>query len=123
MLDETSDFLDSPNAGRAVRAMLDSGFGLLVDERVGDQIFRKLDEVSAAEGAPKIEVTEPENNGRGGQRNQREEDEGEVSQPEVEKTAKLASLLAVMTREANAIGGRAPNDYLQVCLIGLSQLP
>ena len=114
MLDETGDLLDSPIAGRVVRTMLDSGFGILVDARVGDQVFRKLDEVSAIEGAPKIEVTEPGNNERDGQRSQSEAEERDVKQVEVEKTAKLASVLAVMTREANAIGGRAPNDYLQV---------
>ena len=115
MLDETSDLLDSPIANRAVRTMLDSGFGVLVDARVGDQVFRKLDETSPAEGAPKIEVTEPGDNERDGQRTQSEGEERDLKQVEVEKTAKLASVLAVMTREANVIGGRAPNDYLQVC--------
>ena len=119
MLDETGDLLDSPIAGRVVRTMIDSGFGMLVEERVGDQVFRKLDEVSSAvEGTPKIEVTEPGSKERGGgQRSQsEEEEERETKQFDVEKTAKLASVLAVLTREASAIGGRAPNDYLRVLL-------
>lgn len=41
MLDETSDLLDSPVAGVVIRTMLDSGFGLLVEERIGSQVFRK----------------------------------------------------------------------------------
>jgi len=113
MLDETSDLLDSPVAGVVVRTMLDSGFGLLVGERVGSQVFRKQVPIAAAavgeqssggEGGsmvPRIEVTDPSG--------------GEKIGVLVE--GKLSNVLAVMKREAAMIGGRAPNEYLQVCFI------
>lgn len=106
MLDETSDLLDSPVAGVVVRTMLDSGFGLLVEERVGSQVFRKQvptavrEQSSGGEGGnavPRIEVTDSSG--------------GEKSEVLVE--GKLSNVLAVMKREAAMIGGRAPNEYLQ----------
>lgn len=111
MLDETSDLLESPIAGDALRTMLDSGFGLLVEDKVGDAVFRKEGakkdgeaDREAGEGVPKIEVSEASANGK-------------EKEPLME--AKLASVLAVMTREAGVVGGKAPNEYLQVCSSGL----
>ncbi|KAF8457961.1 Peroxin-3 [Terfezia claveryi] len=98
MLDETSDLLDSPVAGVVIRTMLDSGFGLLVEERIGSQVFRKQAPV-ARSTVPRIEVTDSSG--------------GEKSEVLVE--GKLSNVLAVMKREAAMIGGRAPNEYLQAC--------
>jgi len=107
MLDETSDLLDSPVATVVVGKMLDSGFGLLVEERVGSQVFRKQaaaagEQSSGGEGGnvvPRIEVTDSS----GGEKSETVLVEG-----------RLSNVLAVMKREAAMIGGRAPNGYLQV---------
>ena len=112
MLDETSDLLDSPVAGVVIRTMLDSGFGLLVEERVGSQVFRK--QVPAAVTA----MGEQSSGGEGGSAVPRVEvsdsSGGEKSET-VLVEGKLSNVLAVMKREAAVIGGRAPNEYLQVC--------
>ncbi|RPB25330.1 Peroxin-3 [Terfezia boudieri ATCC MYA-4762] len=103
MLDETSDLLDSPVAGVVIRTMLDSGFGLLVEERIGSQVFRKQAPVATA--------------GVGGHSVGRE---GGSTVPRIE--GKLSNVLAVMKREAAMIGGRAPNEYLQACFYCVERL-
>ena len=104
MLDETSDLLDSPIAAAVMRTMLDTGFGILVDEKMNEQVFKKPAPPATTEPAtpvdgvialPTISITEPEKD--------------EVV------TTKLASILAVITREAQMIGSRVPNEYLKAC--------
>ncbi|KAF8472453.1 Peroxin-3 [Kalaharituber pfeilii] len=140
MLDETSDLLDSPNAAVVMHMMLELAFGVLIEERIGEQVFKKAaDAATAASTAqlappppeptkpslppsgssmlPIISVTEHQDSG-GVESTPLASYSTCVSEqaspmPEEDPTTKLASVLAVMTREAQAIGGRVPNDYLQ----------
>lgn len=89
LIDETSDLIDSPTFSRVLTHLLDSGFSMLVDEKVAQQAFKVPPQPIGTE-APRIQ---------------------EIHDP---KPAKLAIVLATLTRQAHQIGNGVPNEYLQV---------
>jgi len=87
LLDETADLIESPNFTQVLTGLLDAGFSLLVDENIAVQAF-KLPAVAD----PNARMTEL---------------------PDPNAKTKLATVLAVMTRQAHLIGNGVPNHYLQ----------
>ena len=91
LLDETSDLIDSPTATHILTLLLDTLFSHLTDHVLRTQAFK----------IP-LPTTDPS------QRVQEIFDED----PNAAK-AKLATILAVVTRQAHAIGNGVPNEYVQ----------
>ncbi|KAL8655256.1 MAG: hypothetical protein Q9210_001004 [Variospora velana] len=89
LLDETSDLVDSPPFTRILTLLLDTTFSHLADHQIRTDAYR-LPDPSAI---PRVQdIPEPD--------------------PGLAK-AKLANILAVMTRQAHAIGNGVPNRYAQ----------
>jgi peroxin-3 len=88
LLDETADLIESPSFSQVLTGLLDAGFSLLVDENIAVQAFKQP--VSSTLATDKI---------------------AELSDPHAK--AKLATILAVVTRQAHLIGNGVPNHYLQ----------
>jgi peroxin-3 len=100
LLDETSDLLESPMASQVLAHMLAVGFELLVDGKLATLAFKPktsstVHSQSAAEIDPNTRITEV---------------------VEDHSTAKFASVLAVLARQAHVIGNGLPNEYLAVGL-------
>ncbi|MCJ1247217.1 peroxin [Trapelia coarctata] len=91
LLDETSDLIDSPTATHILTLLLDTLFSHLTDHVLRTQAFK----------VP-LPTTDPS------QRIQEILDEDPNS-----SKAKLATILAVVTRQAHAIGNGVPNEYVQ----------
>ncbi|RKF56960.1 Peroxisomal biogenesis factor 3 [Golovinomyces cichoracearum] len=87
LLDETSDLIESPPFTHVITLLLDDGFSTLVDQKVCQQAY-KIPPVSEN---PDIRVQEILDT----------------------KPVKLPIILAVLTRQAHAIGNGNPNEYLQ----------
>ncbi|KAH0548123.1 hypothetical protein GP486_008147, partial [Trichoglossum hirsutum] len=85
LLDETSDLIDSPPFTHVLTKILDAGFSVLVDEKLRVQAFKLPLE------------TDPEGGGGGGRVQEITSDAGEAK-------AKVANVLAVLTRQAHSIG-------------------
>lgn len=90
LIDETSDLIDSPTFSHVLTHLLDAGFSMLVDEKVAQQAFKVPPQPSGSGLEPRIQ---------------------EIYEP---KPAKLAIVLATLTRQAHQIGNGVPNEYLQV---------
>ncbi|KAL8739307.1 MAG: hypothetical protein Q9181_000038 [Wetmoreana brouardii] len=91
LLDETSDLVDSPIFTRTLTLLLDTTFSHLTDHQIRTEAYKLPDPSSI----PPVQ---------------------EVQIPDLDSglaKAKLASILAVMTRQAHAIGGGVPNKYAQ----------
>ncbi|KAI4117226.1 MAG: hypothetical protein LQ345_002494 [Seirophora villosa] len=89
LLDETSDLVDSPPFTRIFTLLLDTTFSQLADQQIRTDAYRLRDPSSL----PRVQDTpEPD--------------------PGLAK-AKLANILAVVTRQAHAIGNGVPNRYAQ----------
>jgi len=91
LLDESSDLIDSPTATHILTLLLDTLFSHLTDHVLRTQAFK----------VP-LPTTDPS------QRIQEILDE----EPNSSK-AKLATILAVVTRQAHTIGNGVPNEYVQ----------
>ncbi|KAL8843119.1 MAG: hypothetical protein Q9170_000249 [Blastenia crenularia] len=89
LLDETSDLIDSPPFTQILTLLLDTTFSYLTDHQIRTDAYKLLEpsNVPQVQGVPDL-------------------DSG------LEK-AKLANILAVMTRQAHAIGNGVPNRYAQ----------
>ena len=87
LLDETADLVESPTFTQVLTGLLDAGFSLLVDENIAVQAFKLPP------------MTDP--------------DARMVELPDPNAKTKLATVLAVMTRQAHLIGNGVPNHYLQ----------
>jgi len=105
LLDETSDLLESPMASTVLAHMLAVGFEMLIDGKLANLAF--LSKAATVMRAPTAPGTADE--------------ESDVSvmpriAPVVEDSAaaKFASILAVLARQAHAIGSAAGNEYLAV---------
>ncbi len=93
LLDETSDLIDSPMFTQVLTLLLDAAFSLLVDGKLRSDAYK----VPPLNPTP---IPEPRIT--------------EISDPEpLTVSAKLATILAVMTREAHKIGNGVPNEYVQ----------
>lgn len=90
LLDETSDLIDSPPATQVLTLLLDTTFSHLTDYAIRTDAY-KLPDPSSLRLIE--EIPDPD--------------------PGLAK-AKLANILAVMTRQAHAIGNGVPNRYAQV---------
>ena len=90
LLDETADLIDSPLFTHVLTLLLDTAFSQLTDQRIRSEAFK-------AKGPTGKDSSE------------RDEDDEDSTLG----TAKLASIMAVMTREARAIGSGVPNEYVQ----------
>jgi peroxin-3 len=91
LLDETSDLIDSPPFTHVLTLLLDSGFSMLVDQKISQQSFKMPPTSDIADlNTPRVQ---------------------EVLDV---KPVKLPIVLATLTRQAHKIGNGAPNEYLQV---------
>lgn len=93
LLDETSDLIDSPTFTHVLTLLLDATFSQLVDMKLRSEAYKiaPLTPTSVSEAR----ITE-------------------ISDPDpLTASAKLATILAVMTREAHKIGNGVPNEYVQ----------
>ena len=96
LIDETSDLIDSPTAAHILTLLLDTLFSHLTDHVLRTQAFR----------IPISNQSDPS------QRVQEILDDPSSDDPKNAK-AKLATILAVITRQAHAIGNGVPNEYVQ----------
>lgn len=109
LLDETSDIVDSPTFSHVLTLALDATFSLLVDEKVADQAFKIPQYARQTQGRAVPAAEELLGGAPLGSRFE-EVDDSEPSQPtsafEHSKatTCKLATVLAVITRQAHVIG-------------------
>lgn len=93
LLDETSDLIDSPMFTHVLTLILDASFSQLVDRKLRSEAYKLVPLVPSPTPEPRItEVTDPD---------------------PLTASAKLATILAVMTREAHKIGSGVPNEYVQ----------
>lgn len=120
LLDETSDLIDSPPFTHVLTQLLDAGFSTLVDRKIAEQTFKRpsqsIDPSSSSFATTKIDITSlhalADKNahdaltatdvtaGPAPIRDEEEENEKETEKPK----AKVANILAVITRQAHIIG-------------------
>lgn len=91
LLNETADLIDSPMFSQVITLLLDTAFSHLTDNKLRSEAF-KLPPLNAAPTERIQDVTEND---------------------PTTASAKLATILAVMTREAHKIGNGVPNEYVQ----------
>ncbi|KAL6713063.1 peroxin [Lecanora helva] len=96
LLDETADLIESPLFTHVLTLLLDATFSQLADTRLRSEAY-KIPPLNAepTPSAPEDRITEVT-----------EVDPATAS-------TKLATILAVMTREAHRIGAGVPNEYVQ----------
>ncbi|KAL8953231.1 MAG: hypothetical protein Q9222_000884 [Ikaeria aurantiellina] len=89
LLDETSDLIESPAFNQILTFLLDATFSHLTDHQIRADAYRipAPSEIPRVQEVPDIDISLAK--------------------------AKLASILAVMTRQAHAIGNGVPNEYAQ----------
>ena len=93
LLDETSDLIDSPMFTDVLTLLLDATFSHLVDRKLRSEAYKLPPLTSTPIPEPRItEVNDPD---------------------PLTASAKLATILALMTREAHKIGNGVPNEYIQ----------
>jgi peroxin-3 len=107
LLDETSDLIESPFFTRILTSLNNEGFSTLIDQKCAEFAFRS----SAASQPPKATPQDFSSSAT------------IVPVPSGPK-AKLATVLAVMTREAHSIGNGTtpPNEYLVAMEQGVREL-
>lgn len=92
LLDESSDLIDSPIASNVLTHMFTVGYDLLIDENLASLVFRSQNK-SAEETSP---------------------GHSRIQEVDDTSTAKFASVLAALARQAHVIGNASPNEYLKV---------
>ena len=93
LLDETSDFIDSPMFTHVLTLLLDATFSHLIDGKVRSEAYKLAPLSPRPILEPRVvEVTDPD---------------------PLTASTKLANILAVMTREAHKMANRVPNEYVQ----------
>ena len=93
LLDETSDLIDSPVFTNVLTLILDATFSHLVDTKVRSEAYKLASLTSSPFLDSRIvEVTDPD---------------------PLTASTKLATILAVMSREAHKIANGVPNEYVQ----------
>ncbi|KAI9817289.1 MAG: peroxin [Thelocarpon impressellum] len=98
LLDETSDLIDSPPFTHVLTHLLDAGFSVLVEQKLLAQAFKSTPPPSTTPSATAADLTASRVT--------------ELPDPATLKT-KVASVLAVLTRQAHAVGNGVPNEYLK----------
>ena len=93
LLDETADLIDSPMFSHVLTFLLDATFSQLADTKLRSEAYKQSP--LGAEPPPAARITEVTEN------------------DPATATAKLATILAIMTREAHKIGNGVPNEYVQ----------
>ena len=95
LLDETSDLIDSPTFTHVLTQLLDAGFSTLIDQKISAQVFSKQHPNPPPPPPPSPTTTTTE----------------EIRNT----TTKVATILAIMTRQAHSISNSLNNnnDYLQ----------
>ncbi|KAL8829046.1 MAG: hypothetical protein Q9191_002233 [Dirinaria sp. TL-2023a] len=95
LLDETSDLIESPPFTQILTLLLDTAFSRLTDHHLRSEAFKisPVKPISSLSESRMTEIT-PEND-------------------PARATTKLATILAVLTRQAHAIGHGLPNEYAQ----------
>jgi peroxin-3 len=89
LLDETADLIESPAFSQVLTQLLDSGFSLLLNKKLGESAF----EPSPAVGGAVASLDEQLH--------------------QVNRAVLLPKILSVLTRQAHVIGNGMPNEYLQ----------
>ena len=93
LLDETSDLIESPVFTNVLTLLLDATFSHLIDTKVRSEAYKLAPLTSSP--LPEIGVAE-------------------VTDPDpLTASTKLATILAVMSREAHKIANGVPNEYVQ----------
>lgn len=112
LLDETADLIDSPTFTRIHTLLLGSMFSHLIDDRVIAQAF------------PQQRQQSPSSSLSGPQQPRIQELDSAVTVVPGEPRVKLANLLAIMTRQAHAIGNgnNPPNEYLSTAETEVKEL-
>ncbi|RMZ85980.1 hypothetical protein DV737_g214, partial [Chaetothyriales sp. CBS 132003] len=102
LLDETADLIDSPSFTRVNTLVLNALFSQLIDQKV----------VQASYPQPNSQ-TPPASEAGGVPQPRLQEIESAVTVVPADPRVKLASILAILTRQAHVLGnGNAPNEYV-----------
>lgn len=101
LLDETSDIIESPMFTHVLTLLLDATFSQLADKKLRSDAY-KLPPL-APEPSAETRITEL------------------TDADPATASAKLANILAVVTKEAHKIGNGVPNEYVQA-MEGVSEL-
>ena len=109
LLDETSDIIESPTFSHVLTLMLDSAFSRLIDEKVADQAYhipsQNLKHTrSQAEGLDDLLQNNPLLAPHARVQELSDDQPEAASQSVAQTTCKLATTLAVITRQAHVIG-------------------
>ena len=93
LLDETSDLIDSPIFTNILTLLLDATFSHLIDTKVRSEAYKVAPLTSSPTPESRIfDITDPD---------------------PLTASTKLATILAVMSREAHKIANGVPNEYVQ----------
>lgn len=113
LLDETSDFVDSPPFSQILTQLLDAAFSHLIDQNIRSRAFKLalplIQEIPFAEPST-ANLLGPD--GIAGSIDLRNNNmDGPVQETQLK--TELVNILAVMTRQAYVIGNGVPNEYVQ----------
>lgn len=109
LLDETSDIIESPTFSHVLTLMLDSAFSRLIDEKVADQAYHIPFQNSKqtrpqTEGLDDLLQSNPLLTPHARVQEVSDDQPEAASQSTTQTTCKLATTLAVITRQAHVIG-------------------
>lgn len=112
LLDETADLIDSPTFTRIHTLLLGSMFSHLIDSRVITKAY------------PQIQPQSPSSSLSSAQHPRIQELDSAVTVVPGEPRVKLANLLAIITRQAHAIGNgnNPPNEYVSIAEADVREL-
>lgn len=102
LLDETSDLIESPSFSRILTALNNEGFATLIEEKCAKTVFKTPPPTTSSEPATAAALSSTATI---------------VPPPSPLPKAKLATILALITREAHVIGSGTsspPNEYLSI---------
>ena len=91
LLDESADIIESPLFTHVLTLLLDAAFSRLVDQKIRSEAYN-LEPLLSNSSLPS---------------------HNELNSDVKEPTVKLATTLAILTKEAHHIGRNLPNDYVQ----------
>jgi len=96
LLDETSDLIESPTFTHVLTHILDAAFSQLIDTKLAVQAYKIAPQASALSTEPTLFSQTP--------RLEELPDDHDDDEAPKQKTAKLATILAIFTRQAKDIG-------------------